>query len=131
MTTKANAFLPVQFRLFSIFTHGKNKGKPDPASFHTVTLLRYVDYINPAQSESVGFTLKRAKEMVQGTSSRVTIVNPGPETEAERIARREKHGLEVVSEVLPIINAAKEAGDTTFIQPGTLTGNHQVNEVAA
>jgi hypothetical protein len=103
MQTKTEAFFPVQFRIYKKYTHGKNKGKVNPESVHTLTL---------------GKTLKRAKEMVQeGTF--VTLNNPGPETDFEREARRERFGLEVVSEQ-PKPNDRNtstrvEAGDETFV----------------
>jgi hypothetical protein len=112
MQTKTEAFFPVQFRIYKKYTHGKNKGKVNPESVHTLTLVRYVNYVN------TGKTLKRAKEMVQeGTF--VTLNNPGPETDFEREARRERFGLEVVSEQ-PKPNDRNtstrvEAGDETFV----------------
>jgi len=80
----------VQFRIYSTFNHGAKKGKPNPESFHTLTLYR-----DPDKNESVGDTLKRAKSMCQ-EGTKVVIINPGPETERERLRRQERQGLEVV-----------------------------------
>lgn len=130
-TAKKNEYFPVKFRLFSIYNHGKNKGKVDPASIHELTLYRYIDHENPSNTESVGFTLKAAKQMIEGTSSRITIINPGPETEPERHARYKKNDLEVVVPKTPIISSAQEAGDTTFVNTELSGVSDQTSQVAA
>jgi hypothetical protein len=122
--TKNHEYFPVQFRIYSTFTHGKNKGKPNPETFHTVTLYRLIDYINNTNTESVGQTLKRAKSMIDETHTKIVLTNPGKETDWERDARREKNQLEVVQSVdanvpKPTLNDRnrEEAGDTTFVAP--------------
>lgn len=101
--TNTAVMFPVRFRIYSVFTHGKKKGKPNPETFHTLTLFR------DPRSETVGDTLKRAKEMIKETESRITIINPGPETDAERAARYEKNNLEiVVAKNDPIMTPAQE-----------------------
>ena len=81
----------VTFRIFSVFKNGVNKGKPNPESFHTLTLYR-----DPSKLETVGDTLKRAKSMFSGEGTRIVLLNPGRETEAERQARYKREGLEVI-----------------------------------
>ncbi len=46
--TKTEDYFKVQFRIYKKFTHGKNKGKVNPESVHTLTLVRYVSYVNPS-----------------------------------------------------------------------------------
>lgn len=101
--TNTTVMFPVRFRIYNVYAQGKKKGKPNPETFHTLTLFR-----NPMY-ESVGDTLKRAKEMIKETESRITIINPGPETDAERAARYEKNNLEiVVAKSDPIMTPAQE-----------------------
>jgi len=111
-------FVPVTFRIYSVYSQGKDKGKPVKASFHTLTLYRELDV------ESVGQTLKRAKEMIsEGT--RITILNPGVESDNERLARYAAKGLEVVktseeqpismSMVLTKADMQAQAGDVTMV----------------
>ncbi len=100
--------LPVTFVVYNTLAFGKNKGKVDPRSLHTVTLMR-----DPSQGETVGATIKRLTLMyssyhMEGTGKhqRVVIDEPmrqrfkietAPETNEERIARYERDGLEVIS----------------------------------
>ena len=100
--------LPVTFTIYNLHQFGKNKGKVDPRSLHSVTLMR-----DPSQGETVGDTIKRLKLMyssyhVEGTGrhQRIVIDEPmrqrfkletAPETDQERIARYERDGLEVIS----------------------------------
>ena len=95
-------FVPVTFRIYSVYSQGKDKGKPVKASFHTLTLYRELDV------ESVGQTLKRVKEMIsEGT--RITILNPGIESDNERLARYAAKGLEVVTEApSAVVKTSKE-----------------------
>lgn len=117
--TKTHEYFPVQFRIYSNFTHGKNKGKPNPETFHSLTLFRLIDHINERNTESVGQTLKRAKTMIDPDHTNIVLINPGKETDFERKARYEKQGLEIVPEgaVGDDRNAQsrEEAGDETFI----------------
>lgn len=113
--TKGYEYFPVQFRIYSTFTGGKKKGQPNPETFHTLTLMRLIDYNNHANTESVGQTLKRAKTMIDQAHTKIVLTNPGKETDWEREARYEKHGLEVVSSNEEAPSAALEAGDTTFV----------------
>lgn len=103
-----NKLLPVTFVVYNTLAFGKNKGKVDPRSLHTVKLMR-----DPSKGETVADTIKRLKLMyssyhVEGTGKhqRVVIDEPmrqrfklemAPETDEERIARYERDGLEVIS----------------------------------
>lgn len=103
-----NKLLPVTFTVYNLLQFGKNKGKVDPRSLHSVTLMR-----DPSQGETVGDTIKRLKLMyssyhIEGTGrhQRVVIDEPmrqrfkletAPETDEERLQRYERDGLEVIS----------------------------------
>ena len=107
-THSSSKFLPVTFVVYNTLAFGKNKGKVDPRSLHSVTLMR-----DPSKGETVADTIKRLKLMytsyhVEGTGKhqRVVIDEPmkqrfkletAPETDEERIARYERDGLEVIS----------------------------------
>ncbi len=129
MTTK---LLPVTFVVYNTLAFGKNKGKVDPRSLHTVTLMR-----DPSQGETVGDTIKRLKLMyssyhVEGTGKhqRVVIDEPmrqrfkietAPETNEERIARYERDGLEVISVtdgITTVEAVADTNGDPALIKLG-------------
>lgn len=97
--SKNAEFYPVTFRIYHLNAFGKNKGKVDPNSVHTVTLYRSVVVGN---TESVGKVIERLKTML-GESSKFQLL-AAKEADHERIARMERDNLEVVTEVAnPII----------------------------
>ena len=96
----ANAeYLPVNFRLYHNHTYGENKGKPNPATFVTLTLQRFVGCdMGDRRYETVGHTLDRLKDMLKDSGARYQILT-AQETDRERAAYRAKHNLEVVNVV--------------------------------
>jgi hypothetical protein len=93
--SKNAEFYPVTFRIYHLNAYGKNKGKVDPDSVHTVTLYRSVVVGN---TESVGKVIERLKAML-GESSKFQLV-AAKEADHERAARMKRDDLEVVSEIL-------------------------------
>ena len=103
----------VVFKCYRINTHGKNKGKVNLDSIFLLTLFRNAD---PKHSnyESVGTTLKRAKDMLPD-DMRVTI-QTAKETDGERAVRYAKNDLEVVPSTSPAPADRVTAGDETMVK---------------
>jgi tRNA(Ser,Leu) C12 N-acetylase TAN1 len=108
MTVHASTILvPVNFMIYNLLKFGKAKGQVDPRSVHYITLMR-----DPS-CESIADTINRLTDMFSvvryeghGRHQRKIIeekmtqrfkILSSIETDAERKARYERDGLEVIS----------------------------------
>ena len=82
----------VEFRIYHTFTYGEHKGKPNPATFVTLTLYRDAD-----KGETVKDTIKRMESMLEHSQARWQILT-AKETDSEREARYTREEKVVVKE---------------------------------